>query len=286
MDFCSVEGRKVAYSNYNHSYDYRLNNIPEKLTAPNKEYDDNFTYASKNPKSYEIEYVFLENVVGSKHGRYEGRTWFEMFIYLKKTRNIINLLMKPDYYNKLESEEIQPEHLSFIKIDDDYYVNGGNHRVTIAKLKGIKSILAPVLKLETSEFHKSFFKKISNLRFDVSLEGDSHSYYNTLTGLHNKHKWEVFKIKFNISSIYLYNEDMIIEFYNTFINLNVSDKAVKMNEFRKHLLKFESWFIKSKADQYEAWYEKYMTNGVKNFFLENYLALSEHKKYLNLYKVS
>lgn len=283
LDFDSVEGRKIAYLNYNCNYDYRLNNIPHELTIPTKKYNAKFTFESNDQSKDAIEYVLLENVVGSTHGRYEGSPWFEIFINLKRSRTIVESLVYPEYYKKLESEEIQPEQLSFIKVDDDYFVDTGAHRVTIAKLKGIKGMLAPVRKLKTSNFHKNYFEKISALGFDVSLAGDIDSYYNTLTGLDNKYDWEVFKIRLNNSSVYLYNEEMIMEFYNTFNVLNTSDRAIKFNQFRRTLMKIRSLFINHKKDQDEAWYEKYVTNGVKYFFFNNYLALSDHKKRLIQY---
>ncbi|MBE6034147.1 MAG: hypothetical protein E7222_05545 [Clostridiales bacterium] len=262
-DIDSAKGRRILLENILFGFDTKKNNIPEKYKLPTKSRD--ITFCKRNDKA-KVEYVPLDKVVGLKNPSYEGLSWFETFINLKRCRNIYEAVIEPEYYSNIELGSIIPQNLSFDKIDDEYYISIGAHRVTIAILKGLNGIYAPITHYRTSKFHENCFNKIEKLGFKIELCGDKY----------DKESWEVFKVSISDKSILLLNEEMIYEFIMKYEELDVSDFSIKIRQAHKTIKKIIDLLIKEKHSD-ERRNEKYVKDAILNFFLINNYSISELK---------
>ena len=116
------------------------------------EYFDDKKFLEENPGKWGDYYtgsVLLNKVVGTTHSDYVGYSWMELLPtvfkseknipdfsttknlqILKRDRDLIYRFQEnPDYYLSEEKKE----NMSFFKVGDKFYINGGNHRVIMAR---------------------------------------------------------------------------------------------------------------------------------------------------------
>lgn len=276
LDYDSIKGRKVLLENIIPEFDSEKR-LPENFNIPTKIIDLSFCFREEESYS-EKEYVPISKITGTTHSSYEGLSWYNIFMRLKRINNIYKAFTNPIYYSQLEEGIIIPENMSFYKIDDDYYISSGTHRVTIAILKGIEGIYAPVTHLKVSKFHKSAFEKIKKFGFNVELCGDDQTYYDIIANVGSREIWEVFKVSIGDKSILLLNKKMINEFILMYEKLNTTKFSIIFREmYRKFKRFFDMLSENRKFNSDDLFYKKFVEDAVFNFYINNNLEVSNLK---------
>lgn len=132
-------------------HDLLITNKPD-FSDKKLEYFDDKKFLEENPGKWGDYYTGsapLNKVVGTTHSDYDGYSWMELLpTAFKSEQNITNFsaaknlrILKrehklvywfqenPDYYLSEEKKE----NMSFFKVGDKFYINGGNHRVVMAR---------------------------------------------------------------------------------------------------------------------------------------------------------
>lgn len=125
----------------------QLLDIDESNLSKTKEFECNyFIYDSDKHRTNHV--VYIKDIVGTLHPSYQCLSFLDMFTKLKRRERIVsNYLKNPSYYTEQLTRNISSDENDrpcFIKLNNEYYVDTGNHRVTICKLKKFDYIVANV----------------------------------------------------------------------------------------------------------------------------------------------
>ncbi|TQR47206.1 hypothetical protein [Paenibacillus popilliae] len=149
-----------------------LEEIDESHCSKSKEYNCNY-FIFDTHISYTNYNVPINKVVGSLHPRYKGLSLLDTFINLERRRRIVlDYIDNKKYYtetlisDKSDTEYDRPE---FIKINDEYFVDTGNHRVTICKLKNINLIKACVTEYIMNPHKEKLWNDFSERGFKLGF---------------------------------------------------------------------------------------------------------------------
>lgn len=116
-----------------------------------------------NKKFYTDCYEFFEEeinvnqITGSYHCRYYGKTWIEMLGSLKRFENNIK-----DCESALSYINTEKQSINLNRYGDDYIIGEGNHRSCLAKFLNIEKIKASVTKYEFNEDYYSKWKELKS----------------------------------------------------------------------------------------------------------------------------
>ncbi|WP_434510081.1 hypothetical protein [Desulfitobacterium sp. AusDCA] len=249
IDFESFKGCNILLDNLLNS-----NTLPEKLLSPTDLLDFTFTREINTTEAS----VPLKNVIGTGHPDYKGKSWLEIFFSLKRPINILNAIFSRNYYLNLRKMNDHSDGLSFINIDNFYYVNSGNHRTTIAKIMGISQVFATVTYYTTDKIYEGTYLKLKRWHFNLDfLEGNDLCFFKNKFS--KKYNWEILKVGLGTKSILLYTHQMLRDFCYAFEILPVNG-----------LRKFSFCLNKQVPTEKQ----------IKSFFLKNYKLLIEHKNQL------
>lgn len=92
---------------------------------------DPYVYEQVDQRSVSVP---LSRICGSDHPNYAGRTWrFILEDAERISRNLQEAIDNPDYYTNHAQCLSDSDEIAYVKINDDYYVEAGNHRTTISK---------------------------------------------------------------------------------------------------------------------------------------------------------
>jgi len=267
----SVHGKKILLQNIIPEYDPQLDNLPEELILPTKNTDLKFCYEYQ---PFKTDYVPFDKVVGFAHGSTSYNcSWIDAYFKLHRMyRKNFEYLVTPEYYKELESGIIEPDNMSFLKVDDDYYISEGAHRCTVAKLLGIKGLYATVSYYKTAKFYKDSYELIKSFGFEVELYGSKYTAYNDIIDNYNRKNYEAFKVSIGNSSVLLLNEEMITEFIDTFNNLD--QFYINTQRFFSKVKSIYNKMFKNNYDKDEKWYKEFIEDAVTNFFVKNYIDIS------------
>jgi len=100
----------------------------------------------------------LKKIIGTRHPRYCNMKWIEVLGNLKKY----------DRWNwdiKTFKDKYKDAELSFVKYGNNYYINGGNNRTTIAKFLGIEYLEAPTTEYFFDQELFDLIQKAKQLNF-------------------------------------------------------------------------------------------------------------------------
>lgn len=271
-DTDSTSGKKILLQNLLPEYDPQIDNLPEELTLPTKNADLKFCYEYQ---PYSTDYVPFDKVVGFNHGSisYEC-SWIDSYLNLHRMyKKNYQYLISPEYYKELESGTVEPDQMSFLKVDDYYFISEGAHRCTVAKLIGIKGLYATVSFYKTAYFYKNSYELIKNFGFDVELYGCKYTAYNEIIDNYNRKNYEAFKVSVGNNSVLLLNEEMITEFIDNFNNLD--QFYMNTQRFFNKAKSIYNKLFKNNNDIDEKWYKEFIEDAVTNFFVKNFIEISK-----------
>lgn len=160
-----LENIHINTNNYPATFYERIQNIP--LSIVEKSYCAVSNYCDGKTEKFHI-----QDLVGTDHQRYAGKTWIEAFLDLDRGSNIIELYNKnPNYYNQLRDPN--KTDLGLIKIDGKYYIfgqaGGGNNRLITMKIMYLSEMTRGKINLEKIKEKYTFSAKIRELPKDKDL---------------------------------------------------------------------------------------------------------------------
>lgn len=124
--------------------------IDESNLSKTKQFKYN-CYIYDSDKQYTNHVVYIKDIVGTLHPSYEGLSFLDIFTKLKRRERIVsNYLENSSYYTEQLTRDISDDENDrpcFIKLNDEYYVDTGNHRITICKLKKFDYVVGDVTEL-------------------------------------------------------------------------------------------------------------------------------------------
>jgi len=205
IDYKSNQGRTVLLDNF-----FDKNNIPTWC----QENVSKLSYMFKrHVVSSESAYIDIKRVIGTDHDSYNNKTWLEVFYSLKRGDNIVMALLMIEYYDRLQKKDNKIGLISFIKMDDEYYISQGNHRACMAKFKGIAFIYAPMTEYKTDYEYKGYYEKLKQLSLKVDIL--THDEYENMKFRYNLHNdWEAFNVIYEDEHYLLCGIEIIKSFYN------------------------------------------------------------------------
>lgn len=239
-DLSSEKGRNVVLENFLSGYDSTIHNLPKWMTTPTSV----INWAFKREVDYKKDFVNIKKLVGTCHGRYEGYSWYEIFLLLKREKNFIYALYNPNYYDELENSNQVPKDMSFTKVDDQYFTNAGSHRSTIAKIMGKEKIYAPITVYETDYNYQKAYEELLGLGFEIDFLEDNK--FDMVKDEYNiKENWEGFVVKFESRKLRLYGLEMIRKFIEMYKILEIKKSPtfiqVLSNRFSKKSINEEDY---------------------------------------------
>lgn len=234
LDFDSSEGRLALLENILPK-DKKLIQIEQ----PTLKFDSTFMRYSHDSK---FKLVNLDQVVGTLHQDYEGKSWLRIYSYLKRNSALMTALTNPKYYDSLSLDKQYENPISFIQVDDKYYfVDGdGNHRTTMCKLLGKSHIYGNVTSCYNDYAFKSAYEQLSKLGFEIEFPKYTPYVYSP-SGQRISYKWEVFKLKVENSIIELFGlEDInsFFEYYNDISPQSAKKKLFSILSYPRKVSRF------------------------------------------------
>ncbi|WP_459481455.1 hypothetical protein [Clostridium saccharoperbutylacetonicum] len=217
IDIDSREGKEKLLENF-----IDTKNIPNWLENQVKEFPS-YRFKRLVNRKKENSKIFLNLVVGTYHPGYNKFNWIDMYYDLKRTSNIIKALLFPEYYEELQKDS-KRELMSFVKFDDEIYIDSGNHRTTLSKLKGLEYIYAPMAEYMTDYSYKEYYEFLEKNNFKVNLPIEKK--HNRYDYDNIEYEWEVFEVEYNGKCIILKGLNEIKNFCEK-IYIN-KDKAIKL----------------------------------------------------------
>lgn len=231
-DLSSVRGRNVVLENFLSGYDSTIHNLPKWMTTPTSVID----LAFKREVDYKKDFVNIKKLVGTRHGHYEGYSWYEIFLLLKREKNFIYALYNPNYYNKFENSNQVPDNMSFIKVDDQYFIGAGSHRATIAKIMDREKIYAPITVYKTDYKYQKAHEELLELGFEIDFLEDN-KFYMVKDEYNIKENWEGFVVNFRSEKLCLYGLEMIRKFIEKYKTLEIRKSSTFIQGLSSRLLK-------------------------------------------------
>lgn len=223
------EGRQILLQNF-----FTMKNMPKWINDRIKILP---AYKFKRRvATYKSAPIDLLKVVGTGHSDYYNKTWLEMYYCLKRDDNIFNSLIRPEYYyDILQSNDHKKGQISYIKIDDEYYIDSGNHRTLLAKFKNLDYIYAPLVEYKTDLEYLKYYDELNMMGYFVVLP-----YYDDI-GILNapsniKERWEVFQVTYRGEKLTLLGLEEIKEFYQKVATKEIKKTFISIIKRIKNLL--------------------------------------------------
>jgi hypothetical protein len=220
IDIDSREGKEKLLENF-----IDTKNMPNWLENRVKEFPSYRFKRMVNRKKGNSK-IFLNLIAGTYHSRYSKLNWIDMYYDLKRT--------------------CKREQLSFVKFDDEIYIDSGNHRTTMSKLKGLEYIYAPMAEYMTDYSYKECYEFLEKNNFKVNLPIEKR--HNRYDYENIEYEWEVFEVEYNGKYKILIGLNEIKNFCEN-IHIN-KEKAIKAtlkeiikDKINKYLKIVRIWFI-------------------------------------------
>lgn len=227
IDLDSKDGKAALLLNFNISNESFINDFLKTI--------ESYDFRRLIRCTSDNYYIDLTKVVGTLHNDYNNKSWIDAFYSLKRPINILKAIVFPEYYNDLQNIKIKKELISFVKIDDEYYISEGNHRTILAKINGLKYIYAPLCEYRTDTEYQEYYNKISEKGIQIEFPDTFH--LNDYKDRFNiKYNWEIFKIYYNNNFYILSNIEEIKRFY---IHLEKDHKISLFKKIKNFIFKYK-----------------------------------------------
>jgi hypothetical protein len=224
IDYKSKEGRTVLLKNF-----LNKDNIP--AWVQENVYSVSYEF-KKHVGSSKSAYINIKNVIGTDHSDYYNKTWLEVFYSLKRGDNIVKSLFMPEYYDRLQKKDNNIDLISFIKMDDEYYIGQGNHRTCMAKFKGLDYIYAPLTEYKTDFEYKEYFEKFQQIGLKVDILNNE-DYENIKFKYNLYNEWEAFNVIYEGDVFLLCGLDTIKKFYKQIVTIMKFENRTFFQRIRK-----------------------------------------------------
>jgi hypothetical protein len=131
----------------------------------NPEEIENYQFYNQDAPIYYTEDVDVNQIKGTNHSDYYGRTWLEMFQNLKRHKNVKDIEF-------IKSVILDPFRggKGLIKLGSYYYINGGNHRYCHAKFFEMGKIPSDVTEYPFDNETFQLFTKLQEIGFTPQVK--------------------------------------------------------------------------------------------------------------------